>query len=241
MSHILYCGDGKLNGAAAYLASVLQLLRRRFDYVPSETRFPRHALKREYSAYILSDYPSSRFEDGDLKKILNRVREGASLLMIGGWGSFHGKDGLYGSKPLAQALPVRCSRRDDRVQGDFTYRIVGGKSGRWSGLSLRTAPGIAGYNKASALPNSQVHLNVHAYGFEGSALRVLRKDPLLVTGRFGAGKTAAYLSDLAPHWAGGLVDWGSKRVKLATPSGKSVEVGETYPRFVKALLEMVKP
>ena len=46
-------------------------------------------------------------------------------------------------------------------------------------------------------------------------------DPLVSTIR-------ALAPDVMPHWAGGIVDWGEKRVKL--PTGN--EVGHLYPAFL---------
>jgi len=52
--------------------------------------------------------------------------------------------------------------------------------------------------------------------------------PLLVVGQFGRGRTAAFTSDVAPHWVGGLVDWGDRRVKAQAPGAGDIEVGNWY-------------
>jgi len=41
------------------------------------------------------------------------------------------------------------------------------------------------------------------------------------------------MTDLTPHWCGGLVDWGKNRKRL-----KSVEVGDMYGKFIRLLLEI---
>jgi hypothetical protein len=61
--------------------------------------------------------------------------------------------------------------------------------------------------------------------------------PLLVTGTFGQGNTAAFCTDFAPHWVGGLVDWGKKRIKAQARNGGEVEVGEYYAQFIGQLVE----
>ena len=54
---------------------------------------------------------------------------------------------------------------------------------------------------------------------------------LLVTGR-----TAALATDIAPHWVGGLIDWGSVRVTAAAVGGWQCEVGAFYATFLRNLL-----
>ncbi len=60
--------------------------------------------------------------------------------------------------------------------------------------------------------------------------------PALVVGTYGQGRTAAFLSDVAPHWVGGLVDWGPDRVTAQAVGGPAVEVGSDYARFWTQLL-----
>jgi len=62
------------------------------------------------------------------------------------------------------------------------------------------------------------------------------KIPLLVVGQKGAGKTAALAFDLAPHWVGGFVDWGTGRKHVDFETG-FIEVGDMYYRFVANLLK----
>jgi uncharacterized membrane protein len=61
--------------------------------------------------------------------------------------------------------------------------------------------------------------------------------PLLVVGEAGAGRTAAFLSDVAPHWVGGFVDWGLPRFQGQAANGQAIEVGHYYARFWKQLLQ----
>ena len=68
---------------------------------------------------------------------------------------------------------------------------------------------------------------------------------MLVTGKYGQGRTAALATDLAPHWVGPLVDWGTEnhpspscggRVAAQAGGGSDVEVGSHYAQFVYQLL-----
>jgi hypothetical protein len=61
-------------------------------------------------------------------------------------------------------------------------------------------------------------------------------DPLLVIGAAGAGRTAAFLSDVAPHWVGPLVDWGLPRVSAQAPGAPAIEVGAYYAQFFTRLV-----
>lgn len=60
--------------------------------------------------------------------------------------------------------------------------------------------------------------------------------PVLVIGTAGHGRAAAFASDIAPHWVGGLVDWGESRVTAQAPNGPAVEVGFSYAQFWRQLL-----
>ena len=53
-------------------------------------------------------------------------------------------------------------------------------------------------------------------------------DPLLVTGVYGQGRVCAMATDAAPHWVGGLVDWGKSRVEAQADGAEAIEVGNWY-------------
>lgn len=61
--------------------------------------------------------------------------------------------------------------------------------------------------------------------------------PMLVVGEYGLGRTAAFASDVAPHWVGGFVDWGTERmVEEIGPPGDFIEVGADYAKFWRNLV-----
>jgi uncharacterized membrane protein len=146
-----------------------------------------------------------------LTLLADRVRAGGGLLMVGGYMSFAGIEGRarYGRSPLADVLCVEMLDRDDRVElpegvvptvVDGAHPALGGAHGAW--------PALLGYNQVRARDGA-------------TTLVRAGDDPLLVVGEAGAGRTAAFTSDLAPHWAppafvewecyaslwSGLVDW----------------------------------
>ena len=242
MSKILYAGDSSLNGAASYLAGVMTHYGLRFDYVPSGKRLSDTLAHGEHGLYILSDYPSANLRAADGRKILESVRAGAGLLMIGGWESFHGLGGDWDRCALAAALPVRISSTDDRVNS--SEPVVVQKVSEHPivrGLPFRAPPHVGGYNRLRAKAGATTilmgqHLVVKA-GADGSLLTAAgRSAPMLVVGQFGRGRTAAFASDAAPHWVGGLVDWGAKRISAQAKGGGSVEVGNHYAELFARLV-----
>jgi hypothetical protein len=61
------------------------------------------------------------------------------------------------------------------------------------------------------------------------------ESPLLVVWQHGRGRVAALATDVAPHWVGGFVDWGDRRITQAVAGG-SVEIGNWYAQFFHNLL-----
>jgi hypothetical protein len=241
-SRVLYLGDGTLAGAARYLAGILRGSGRRFDHAPSTRRLEAAALEPEYGLYILSDFPASRMTRVQMRAMARRIFEGASLLMVGGWASFGGPDGRYAGTPIGQILPVRCATRDDRRQGAQAYRIVRASGSPGFGrFDFAHAPGICGYNQVKLAPGGREYLSVETLAFDRTAVQVVRRDPLLALGEYGAGEVGALATDLAPHWVGGLVDWGTRRVTLEAAPGITAEVGTTYVRFVREILRILTP
>lgn len=240
---ILYCGDHDIDDAARYLAGALKAAGLPFDYLPSNARFSRRTASTKYGLYILSDYPKRFLGEAHARLIAGRVRDGAGLLMIGGWGSFRGVDGLYGSTALAEALPVRCAARDDRQQGAAAYRIAPGKNAGLLGkpvFDLASAPTLAGYNKTVLKPGAAEILRIETlrFGKKSDEVRVTASDPLLAVRPFGRGRAVAYCSDLAPHWSGGLVDWGSRRITLKAAPGITAQAGSEFVRFAQKLVTL---
>jgi hypothetical protein len=115
---ILYLGDTNLQTAAAYLAGLIHIRGWPFDYVPSDCSASDELLDSPRSLYILSDYPAARFE---------RRTTAADAGICAPWsrscddrwlGIVPRRRGRLGSSPVAEALPVEISSRDDRVHFD---------------------------------------------------------------------------------------------------------------------------
>jgi uncharacterized membrane protein len=167
-------------------------------------RFPKDAAAMaEYDAIVISDVGANSFLLSDetflrsevttnrLAEIVGYVEGGGGLVMVGGYLSFTGIDGRarYAQSPLAAALPVELLDFDDRVEmpegvtpevATVGHAAIGSVASTW--------PRLLGYNRFRAKEDATTIATVGA-------------DPLLVVGEYGRGRTAAFASDCAPHWA----------------------------------------
>jgi uncharacterized membrane protein len=240
---VCYLGDDDLPLAAVYLAGIMTRYGVAYDYVPSP-RSPDDALfDQDHAAYVLSDYPAARFRPGQLERLAERVRGGAGLAMFGGWESFHGRLGEYHRTPLADVLPVVMADTDDRrncaqpclVKAVARHPIL-------DGLPWEQPPTIGGFNAFRPKPEAttllaSVQFAVRRTGDEFQ-FTAGAESPLLVVGQYGRGRVAALATDVAPHWVGGMVDWGAQRVVQEMPFG-FVDIGAWYAEFFHNLLAWV--
>ncbi len=240
---VLYLGDTSLDTAAAYLAGLMSSWGWQFDYVPSDQSPPPGFATP--AVYVISDYPAARLNADQQRRMIDDVAEGAGLLMIGGWESFHGLGGDWDGTAVGDVLPVTIGNTDDRLNCDHPVmvRSVGDhpvtRGLPWS----RRPPLIGGLNRVTARTEAATLLEArhfHAVWDDGN-LKTTATDvhPLLVVQPCGEGRTAALMTDVAPHWVGPLVDWGDERVTGEAPGAPAIEVGSLYAQFVRQLLEWV--
>jgi uncharacterized membrane protein len=127
------------------------------------------------------------------------VERGGGFLMTGGYLSFAGFNGIarWHDTIIETILPVTIAPHDDRVEvvAGFRFTIVDAAHPTVAGLDWANATfTLCGYNRVRQKPNT--HLVARH-----------RDDPFLATGAFGRGRTAAFASDFAPHWAGEFPSW----------------------------------
>lgn len=119
------------------------------------------------------------------------VAQGGGFCMIGGYMTYGGMggQGKWKDCPLEEILPVSLLGGDDRMEtpegADLACRpdshpVVAGLPEKW--------PYILGYNKTIARPGADVLVSWNS-------------DPILAVGSWGKGRTMAYTTDCAPHWA----------------------------------------
>jgi uncharacterized membrane protein len=235
---VLYCGDATLETGACYLGAVMTLAKIGFDYVPMDDPFPEGMLERGYRLIILSDYPSRNFPPGAMKKMARKVEEGTSLLMIGGWESFHGLIGGYQTSDLVPVLPVECLSEDDRLnwcQGLIPEVVA--PHPILKGLPWDEPPMVCGCNRVKPKKDATVVLGLRKLLIKNGKLAMDKESlPLLVLGKYGQGRTGAVTTDFAPHWVGGMVDWGAERITAQAVGGRKVEVGSLYVSFIRSIL-----
>lgn len=176
------------------------------DYIPNHLAaeqfpFSMEELKR-YDCIILSDIgantlllPAATFTRS--MKMPNRcnllrdyVLDGGALLMIGGYLTFSGVDakGKWHDTAVQEVLPVEVLTCDDRMEHcegiapkvEFAHEAICGLPQSW--------PEILGYNRTIAKEGAVVPVTVGG-------------DPLLAVSDYGKGRTAAFTTDCAPHWA----------------------------------------
>jgi uncharacterized membrane protein len=241
---ILYAGDTSLSTAASYLAGVLTYQGLTFEYVASDQPIRPALSGSNYGLYIISDYPVNNWREEDFTLVVDSVEAGAGILMIGGWESFHGFSGEYHSSPLAAVLPVEMMGEDDRVNSSqpliieqcTEHPVV-------AGLPFAGSPSyVGGFNRLTTKKGATEVLRLKPLLVATSPDNTLtftlgQPQPLLVVGSFGEGKTAAFASDVAPHWVGGFVDWGCERIKAHAEGSDEVEVGSDYAQFFSQLVE----
>lgn len=242
---ILYLGDTSLSGAASYLAGCLHRAGRSFDYLPSDRPLTSAEVQEPHQLYIISDYPEAMLEKKLQQRIVQHVQDGANLLMIGGWESFHGMGGDWNGTPLGELLPVHIASVDDRqncdspvfLKAQVQHAILADLP--WS----ERPPLIGGYNKVTPKDDAQVLLTAERFqarlNDDVYVLTSSISDPLLVVAEQGNSRRAALMTDLAPHWVGPLVDWGAARVAGQAPQAEAVEVGNLYFQFVQQLIAWV--
>lgn len=249
-SSILYCGDTDQNGAAAYLSGLMTSFGWNFDYVPSHVAMSADLLDPSRRLLILSDYLSAMFDDACQRKAVELIEHGCALLMIGGWESYHGFGGNWDGTPIGNALPVEIVSTDDRVNfPQSAFLLPTCDHAITANLPWQQCPpAIGGMNRIRVKPNAKVLLQAHSFSVSNSSSNghhdragwsFVPKEalPALVVGQSGSGKTAAFLSDVAPHWVGGFVDWGHARVTAQAPNAGAIEVGHLYALFWRQLLQ----
>ncbi len=240
---ILYLGDTTLKEAGSYLAGVMSHHNISFDYLPSDQQFGDTVLNNKYQAVIISDYPAENFSTEQINTIVEQVTAGLGLLMIGGWESFTGDKGQYADTKLSQVLPVIMQSKDDRVNCFAPCLVEKVKEHEILG-SLpfeQNPPSIGGFNRLKSKPDSNTILLARRFkasyvngNFTVTSLE--DPDPLLVVSSYKQGRVCAFATDVAPHWVGGLVDWGNSRVKAQGPGANPIEVGNWYAALLANMI-----
>jgi uncharacterized membrane protein len=192
-------------GAADYIAA-LEAAGHEVTFQPNHVaaeRFPYTVDElNAFDVVVLSDIgantllvPKAVFVGGNtvpnrLRSLAEWVDAGGALLMVGGYLSFQGIEAKanYRGTPLADVLPVLMEIGDDREEtpeGSLAKVTVADHP--ITQQMPEPWPRILGYHRLVAKEGTQV-------------LATVGEHPLLVVGRHGAGRVAAFATDMGPHW-----------------------------------------
>ncbi len=233
---VLYAGDSPVGGAANYLLGILNSIRAEVTHLAPSEKMTEKILERNFDVIIFSDYSRDKVSDACQAVIARKTAEGTGFLMIGGWGSYSGPFGNWRGSFIETLLPVDCKKGDDRTNFPGGASLVPKlKHPVLKGLSFAYSPAICGMNEIYPKKKSRVVLAVRKILSTGRKISLEKKEyPLLVLD--SQARIAALATDLAPHWCGGLVDWGSSTKKLAVNSQIRIQVGISYIHFVSSLI-----
>jgi uncharacterized membrane protein len=235
---VFYAGDSTPDGPACYLLSILRHLKMDVRHVAPSQRLTPELMRTRYDAIILSDYSRKGLAEDAERRMAEMVLSGAGLAMIGGWGSFSGPFGGWKGSQIETLLPVNCLNRDDRMNfsGGAHIRIKRDHT-LLRGIPKNRTPAIVGMNHVVPKKNAVILATVRNIVSGNKQPHYVQTEyPLLVIDRDPAKRIAVLTTDLAPHWCGGLLDWGTKPLKLPSGDKRWVEVWDTYVRFVSNLL-----
>lgn len=189
--------------AAEHLIAALEVAGASVTFQPCHVatqEFPQTRSELEaYDLVILSDIgantlrltPAVRNGEADVDRcelLASYVEDGGAVGMIGGYMSFSGAGGRagYDRTALGDVLPVTIGLGDDRVE------LPAGARPRNEGIPGTDLPAewpaVLGYNRVAADETADVWATIE-------------NDPLLAVGDYGEGKTFAFTTDCAPHWA----------------------------------------
>lgn len=234
---ILYAGDSPVGGAANYLLGVMKYIKADVTHLPPSEKLLPALLKKKYNVFILSDFSRKNMPPASEKLLLEQVEKGSGLLMVGGWGSFSGPFGGWRGSRIEAALPVKCSKKDDRTNfpgGAAVFPTL--KHPALKGVKFGFSPAICGMNAVTPKKNARVALGVRRILSDACCAGLEEKiRPLLVVSASGP-RTAAFTTDFAPHWCGGLVDWGSRTLKLPVTPRIMIQVGDQYAALIAGIL-----
>ena len=197
----------RYNESSVILKNTLEKSGYEVTHIPCHLipfQFPKTIEKlEEYNAVIVSDVGANTFllhpdtsrlckrTPNLLKLIKTFVERGGGFIMIGGYMTFQGIEakGKYKDSVIEEILPVNLLTYDDRVEvpegADLeidieAHEILNGLPKKW--------PFILGYNRLIAKEDAQVIVKYES-------------DPIITIGKYGEGRTIAYATDCAPHWA----------------------------------------
>ena len=239
---ILFAGESP-GHSANYLMGVLKSgLKAQVTHVPSTEKLTPTIAQKKWDGIIFSDFLKKNLPFTSEKYLAKQIQQGTGFLMVGGWASFSGPFGGWEKSSLAQFLPVDCLKKDDRTNfpgGALIFKKQDHPI--LKGLSFKKVPAICGLNLVKPKKESSILLGTHQViqkNVSAGQLALEKKEyPLLVI--HNQMRTVAFTSDFAPHWCGGLVDWGKYTKPLTAFPKVQIQVGSSYIQLVSSLTQWI--
>ncbi len=175
----------------------------------AQSEFPyRSEDLKQYDVLCLSDIGANTFllpaeVFTQMKRLPNRLRviqsyveAGGGFLMCGGYYSFQGfqAGAFYHQSPIEELLPLEMLPYDDRWEAPEGAEPLFTKNGKTHPILQgidSNIPYVLGFNKVKPQKGADILLEFST---------AYKNYPLLLTGSYGKGRTAAFTSDIAPHW-----------------------------------------
>jgi uncharacterized membrane protein len=206
----------------------------RLDYIripPDEkSNLIERLQKNHYAAYILGDIDATSFTREDLSLLAEQVRNGAGLILLGGFHSFGA--GGYAGTPLDDVSPLEMTPFDrqplhaeirndlhflgnvrlqpsPQFQSHYLFQLTSNTNGgdfSANNKLWQSLPPFLGANKVRAKQTSQVLANVVSVSSPLSTPVLGNNNspniatPLLVTQNYGAGRVLAFATDSTWRW-----------------------------------------
>ncbi len=167
--------------------------------VPLLTRLENpQTIRKDYDVVWLASFDS-------IWKLLDRkavaglkqaIQEGVGFIHSGGPGSYHGGRGIGAALDLVsldEVLPVALKNRNDLVYGPLRERSASHVQGFSAIREIElTSPNDSGWGEQGLREDGLPGFNEVKMKAEGQLLMKVSGRPLLVTGKFGAGRTVAF-------------------------------------------------
>ena len=172
------------------------------DTLPSDAK-----TIEQFDVFIFGDLDSSYFKPEQQKLFVDRVRDGAGLVMLGGYHSLG--PGGYGGTPLGEVLPALVGSRDvGQVTDSFLPQLT--PEGVRHPIFANIAdffPTTTGSAKQGGLPSLDGCTRVAGVRAGATVLATCPVDaanlPVLATQPLDAGRTAVFCGDTTRKWQQG--------------------------------------
>lgn len=165
------------------------------------------AVLDRFDVIVLGDLDSSYWKPGSMAAVVKRVREGAGLLMMGGYHSLG--PGGYGGTPIEEALPVFVGKRES-AQATEPFVPVLTPDGRSHPIMANIAkffPTTAGPAQAPGLPPLEGCVRVTGAKPGATVLAVNAAEraggapmPVVAVQPFGKGRAMVFTGDTTRNW-----------------------------------------